>query len=108
MAFIGRYKDLVRRAYDSLKEEPAVAGDEDRTPLSSQKLEYLDKKADEIRATLGNTPTEIISKYRTLDPVDVLAGLHFLSCYQYLHGEANNETEQIVTANPETSVICGR
>ena len=28
-----------------------------------------------------------------------LGRVHFLSCYQFLHGEPNNETEQIVTAN---------
>ncbi len=98
MAFIGRYKDLVSRAYDSLKDEPAESGEEDRPPRTPQYLEYLDEKAEEIRSTLGSTATEIISKWRTHDTLEVLDGLRFLSCHQFLHGEPNNETEQIVTA----------
>jgi Domain of unknown function (DUF4375) len=99
MAFIGSYKDLVKRAYDSLKDEPAEIDEEERPALTPQYLEYLDKEVEEIRSTLGTTAAEIVSKWRSRDPFDVLSGLHALACYQFLHGETNNETEQIVTAN---------
>ncbi len=98
MAFIGRYKDLVNEAYESLKEEHAETDEEARPPCDPAYYEYLEKTVAEVRSTFGNTATEIIAKRGTRDPFDVLEALWTLSCYYVAHGVPQNETERIITA----------
>jgi hypothetical protein len=98
MAIIGPYRDLVQQAYDSLASDTSAGEEEVRPVLTPQVAQYMQTEIDRIRSTLGVTVPEILAKRRVVDPFTVLDALHLFACFQFMHGSANNETEQIVTA----------
>jgi Domain of unknown function (DUF4375) len=100
MITIGPYRDLVMQAYESLKTDPpGDEAEEERPPLTPKVIQYLKDKADQIRSKLGNTASEILAKRSVVtDPFAVLDALHFCSSFQFMNGQANNDTEQMVTA----------
>ncbi len=99
MTTIGPYRDLVKQAYDSLKSDPPGDGEEvERPPLTPKYVQYLQSEADRIRTTLGSTTNVILAKRNGTDPFAVLDALHFCSCFQWVNGKTNNETEQMITA----------
>jgi hypothetical protein len=89
----------VKQAYDSLKTDPPVEEEEERPPLTSKIIESLQSEADGIRSSLGSTVNDILAKRHTVtDPWTILDALHFCSCFQFMHGHTNTDTEQMVTA----------
>ncbi len=97
MITIGPYRDLVKQAYESLKTDP-VDQEEERPPLTPKVIQYLQDQSDRIRTTLGTTVSEILVKRNGNDQFAVLDALHFFACFQFMHGQTNNDTERMVSA----------
>jgi hypothetical protein len=99
MATIGAYRDLVKKAYASLKTDPPSDDEEEeRPPLTPKVVQYLQSESDRIRNALGSTTNEILAKRDGTDSFAVLDALHFCSCFQWMNGQTNNETELMITA----------
>lgn len=91
------YGELVKQAYESIREAPDV---EDEPPYepTAQELAYTAKELEAVRAKWGTTAKEILGKKTDDNAWEILNAMHLFACVQHRGGRACTDVEEMVIA----------
>jgi hypothetical protein len=84
------YGDLVKQAYESIREAPDV-DDEPPYEPTAEELAYRVKELETVRAKWGTTAKEILAKRTDGNAWEIEQALHLFACIQNRDGRARTE-----------------
>lgn len=90
------YHELVKQAYESIREAPDV-DDEPPYEPTAEELAYTAKELETVRAKWGTTAKEILAKRTDANAWEIERALHLFACVQN-RGGARTDAEGMVIA----------
>lgn len=91
------YSELVKQAYESIREAPD-ADEEPPYEPTAQELAYTAKELEKVRAQWGTTAKELLRKRTDDNAWEILHALHLFACVQNRAERACTDAEEMVIA----------